>query len=59
MSSNINIFNGDDNKKGLERTGRVGGQKKSVNQYELDETQIMVAKPTVNSSLLGIKLNLD
>lgn len=61
MSTNINLFNGDDNKrKGLERTGRIGGNSRtSVNQYTLKENEIMVPKPVARPDSLSIRLKLD
>ena len=61
MNTNINLFNGDDNKrKGLERTGRVGGNSRnSVNQYDLKEDEIMVPKPYARPDSLSMKLRLD
>lgn len=62
MSTNVNIFSGgDDNKrKGLERTGRVGGNARtSANQYELKENEIMVPKTVANPKSLSMKLKLD
>ena len=63
MNTNINLFNGagDDNKrKGLERTGRVGGNARiSANQHELNENEIMVPKTVANPNSLSMKLRLD
>lgn len=61
MSTNINLFSGgDDNRKALERTGRVGGNaRNSVNQYDLKENEIMVPKTVANPNSLSMKLRLD
>jgi hypothetical protein len=61
MNTNINLFSGDDNKrKGLERTGRIGGNSRtSVNQYNLKENEIMVPKTVANPNSLSMKLRLD
>lgn len=61
MNTNINLFSSDDNKrKGLERTGRIGGNSRtSVNQYNLKENEIMVPKPAVRPDSLSIRLKLD
>ena len=59
--ANINLINSSNsNKKGLERTGRIGGNaRNSVNQHELLESEIMVPKPTANPNSMSIKVNLD
>ncbi len=59
--ANINLINSSNNdKKGLERTGRVGGNaRNSVNQYELSANEIMLPKPVTGANSLSIKLDLD
>jgi hypothetical protein len=59
--ANINLINSSSNdKKGLERTGRIGGNlRNSVNHYELTEHDIMIPKPMTNPNSLSIKVNLD
>ena len=59
--ANINLINSSNNdKKGLERTGRIGGNlRNSVNHYELTEHDIMIPKPMTNPNSLSIKVNLD
>lgn len=59
--ANINLINSSNNdKKGLERTGRVGGNlRNSANHYELTEHDIMIPKPITNSNSLSMKINLD
>lgn len=60
MSTNINLFNNDNKRKGLERTGRVGGNARtSANQYDLNEEEIMVPKSLISPNGLSFKLNLD
>lgn len=61
MNTNINLFSGnDDKRKGLERTGRIGGNSRSsVNQYNLKENEIMVPKPMIRPGSLSIRLKLD
>lgn len=61
MNTNINLFNGnDDKRKGLERTGRIGGNSRSsVNQHNLKENEIMVPKPMIRPDSLSIRLKLD
>ena len=45
MTTNINLIKNND-KKGLERTGRVGGNSRNgVDQYNLTENDIMLPKP--------------
>jgi hypothetical protein len=62
MTTNINLINSnnDGNRKGLERTGRIGGNKRnSVNQYTLIDDQVMVPKSVANPNSLSMKLKLD
>jgi hypothetical protein len=58
---NVNLIgSSDNNKRGLERTGRIGGNaRNSVNQYDLTESDIMVPKPVVNPNSLSVRIKLD
>lgn len=59
-NTSINIMNNGPDRKGLERTGRVGGNARiSANQYELNENEIMVPKTVANPNSLSMKLRLD
>jgi hypothetical protein len=59
MTTNINLIKNND-KKGLERTGRVGGNSRDgVDQYNLTENDIMLPKPVTAPGSLSMKINLD
>jgi hypothetical protein len=62
MTTNINFMGNGNNRNGLLKTGRIGGNERySANQYELKEHEIMVPRPVANSGSdsLSIKIKLD